>query len=216
MAQGTCRGDIGDGQSPGRWRGLHEGSSQSVQEWISKVDQEGMKRLENCIHKGGISCRNHGGSGSAFHEGGYVHPYLSKSEIRIGSISEGEGFEVLQKRNVEITALESEFDDDAAISMLGIVLNKSISSAISERDLLMKSFFDFDLVTAEGLIKFLNLLPLIDFDIVKEVMEAVWPAYPTDGLNSSTARMELKGFILDYLNQLDQEELVTTGSDDSE
>lgn len=176
-----------------------------------------MKRIEICIHKGGHTCRNHGGSGSAFHEGGYVHPFLSGRELAGRSrLTKAQLLTPIEQRNVEIEALESEFDDTAAISMLGITLNKGVSRAIQDKDLLMKSFFDFDLVTEEGLTKFLNLLPVIDFEIVKEVIEAIWPAYPTDGVNSATARMELKGFFLDYLDQLSEEKSLAAGSDDPE
>lgn len=176
-----------------------------------------MKRIESCIHKGGNICRNHGGSGSAFHEGGYVHPFLSGTELEgRGNLTKAQMLGTPGHRNVEVAALESEFDDSAAISMLGITLNKGVSRAILDKDLLLKSFFDFDLVTEEGLEKFLNLLPVIDFEIVKEVMESIWPAYPMDGVNSTTARMELKGFLLDYLDQLSEEEHITAGSDDSE
>jgi len=171
-----------------------------------------MKRLDNCIHKGGHLCRNHGGSGSAFHEGGYIHPFLSGSELEgRAPLTKSQLFDTVTCRDVEIPALESDFDDTAAISMLGITLNKGVSRAIEDKDLLMKSFFDFDIVTEKGLVKFLNLLPVLDFEIVKEVMEAIWPAYPTDGINSTTARMELKGFLLDYLDQLTEEEALTAG-----
>ena len=177
-----------------------------------------MKSLDICIHKGGHVCRNHGGSGSAFHEGGYVHPFLNGAELAgRNELTKAQLFEsVGQQRDVEIAALESEFDDSAAISMLGISLNKGVSRAIQDKDLLLKSFFDFDLVTEEGLVKFLNLLPVIDFEIIKEVMESIWPAYPTEGINSATARMELKGFLLDYIDQLSEEDSLGSGSDDPE
>ena len=177
-----------------------------------------MKKLQICIHKGGSSCRNHGGDGSSFHESGYIHPFVSGSEL-------SEGLSPIDKslldaprtsRKVEIPALESEFDEDAAISMLGVTLDQGVTKSLTDLDFLSKSLFDFDLVTEEGLVKFLNLLPVIDFDIIKEVMEAIWPAYPTDGLSSSTARLELKGFILDYLDQLSQEKLESSRVDNSD
>ena len=124
-------------------------------------------------------------------------------------------FSTLRPRKIELSGLELEFDDDAAISMLGITLNESVSKGITDIVLLRKSFFDFDLVTEEGLVKFLSLLPVIDFEIIKEVMQAIWPAYPTDGLNLATARVELRGFLIDYLDQLSQEPFITDGPTDS-
>jgi len=120
------------------------------------------------------------------------------------------------QRNVEIPALESEFDDDAAISMLGITFNKGVSKSITDSEMLRKSFFDFDLISEEGLQKLLNLLPVLDYEIVKDVVESMWPAYPTDGLNPATTRMELKGFILDYLNEINTEPADSAGYSDTE
>jgi len=51
---------------------------------------------------------------------------------------------------------------------------------------------------------------------VKDVVESMWPAYPTDGLNPATTRMELKGFILDYLNEINTEPADSAGYSDTE
>jgi hypothetical protein len=89
------------------------------------------------------------------------------------------------------------FDDRAAEEALEL----SIGAVISSRNVLLKSMYDFDLDTEDGVTRLLSLLPVLDPEIVKTIMQEIWPGYPVDSLtfDNSLARAEIRGYILDFL-----------------
>jgi hypothetical protein len=68
---------------------------------------------------------------------------------------------------------------------------------------LYKSFFDFDLRTPEGITSFLTVLPVSSDELVMQAVQEVWPGCPTENFDLVRARLELRGYLLDYLIDLD-------------
>lgn len=92
--------------------------------------------------------------------------------------------------------LEKHFDDDLAEQMLGLHLG---DGTVSSLDLLSKSIYDFDLETDEGIEKLLTLLPVLDPEIVLQIVQEIWPGYPPENFEVHRFRLEIKGYLLDYL-----------------
>lgn len=90
------------------------------------------------------------------------------------------------------------FDDQTATEVLELNLGDFVSSS----SLLLKSMYEFDLDTEEGIYRLLELIPLLDPEIIKTVMQEIWPGYPVDSLNfdNSLARAEIRGYLLDFLD----------------
>lgn len=95
--------------------------------------------------------------------------------------------------------LEQDFDDDLAKSLLSVSLDKGVNP----REVVSKSLYNIDLESVQGVSRLLELLPILDPEIVKEVYQEIFPGYPTDDLSDRVAKTELKGYLLDYLH--DQE-----------
>ena len=93
--------------------------------------------------------------------------------------------------------LEGFFDDDLAESVLGL----TVGDAVSSSSLVLKSLYEFDLESDDGVDRLLELLPILDPEIVKTVMQEIWPGYPVDSLTfePNLARAEIRGYLLDYL-----------------
>lgn len=89
------------------------------------------------------------------------------------------------------------FDDSLAEEVLSL----SLDDLIQPNNLLLKSMYDFDVESEEGVSKLLELIPIIDPDILKTLMQEIWPGYPVDSLTFDTnlARAEIRGYLLDYL-----------------
>lgn len=89
------------------------------------------------------------------------------------------------------------FDDELAAEVLSL----EVGAIISSSNLMLKSMYEFDLDTEDGITRLLELLPIIDPDILKTVMQEIWPGYPVDSLNfdNSLAREEIGGYLLDFL-----------------
>lgn len=89
------------------------------------------------------------------------------------------------------------FDDQLAEA----VLQLSVDDVVSGNALMLKSMYEFDLDSEEGVNRLLELLPILDPEIVKTVMQEVWPGYPTDSLtfDNNLARAEIRGYLLDFL-----------------
>lgn len=92
--------------------------------------------------------------------------------------------------------LADDFDDDLAKSMLEVLFDKVVLT----HDALEKSVYNFDLETPEGVDRLLELLPIMDPAIINEVYQEVFPTYPVDTLAPRVARIELRGYLMDYLN----------------
>lgn len=152
-----------------------------------------MSKLKSCTYGGGSSCQKQGGDGSTAHGAGYVHPFPHLSEL-----GEPVGDEVAPlskaERTVSVLGLDSFFDEDMAEEVLRLSLSDMIAV-----DRLAKSLYDFDIDTEDGIKKLLELLPVLDPEIIIDVMEEIWPGYVADDVDPDLMRAEIKGYFLDYL-----------------
>lgn len=62
------------------------------------------------------------------------------------------------------------------------------------------SLYNFDLQSAEGVDRILALLPILDEEIVKALYQECFPGYPTESIAPRMARIELRGFFMDFLD----------------
>ncbi|NJL53713.1 hypothetical protein HC928_00310 [bacterium] len=99
---------------------------------------------------------------------------------------------------ISLEGLEESFDNDEAAELLSLSFDKMTTTS----DLLRKSLYDFDLETPEGIEKLMALLPIMDPEILKDIMTEIWPNYPTE-LDPRRHRMEIKGYLKDYLDSYD-------------
>lgn len=95
---------------------------------------------------------------------------------------------------IVLAGLEESFDNDKAETML----NLSIGRITTTRELVRKSMYDFDLETPEGIEKLMALIPIMDPEILKDIMGEIWPGYPTD-VDARRHRLEIKGYLRDFL-----------------
>jgi hypothetical protein len=100
-----------------------------------------------------------------------------------------------------IDGLEDSFDNDSSEKMLEL----SVGRLTHTSDLVRKSMYDFDLTTPEGIEKLMSLLPIMDSQIVKDIMSEIWPGYSSDA-DSKSQKMEIKGYLKDYLESYDEQE----------
>jgi len=102
-----------------------------------------------------------------------------------------------QLRTVEVPLEVDNFDEYTAEQILSLDPSTLVNSA----DFMLKSMYDFDLETDEGVNKLLSLLPILDSDIVRTVVQEIWPGYDvsSETYNPDLARLEVRGFLLDYL-----------------
>lgn len=100
-----------------------------------------------------------------------------------------------------IDGLEDSFDNESAEKMLEL----SVGRLTHTSDLVRKSMYDFDLTTPEGIEKLMSLLPIMDPEIVKDIVAEIWPGYSSDA-DSRSQKMEIKGYLKDYLESYDAQE----------
>lgn len=100
-----------------------------------------------------------------------------------------------------LEGLEDSFDNDRAEEMLNLSLGRMTKTS----ELIRKSMYDFDLDTPEGIEKLMALLPIMDPEILKDIMGELWPGYPTD-IDARRHRLEIKGYLKDYLESYDEED----------
>jgi hypothetical protein len=118
----------------------------------------------------------------------------------------------VNKPVVELPELTVDFDDDLAKSILEIYIGK----LINPRDVVEKSVYNFDLETLDGVDRLLELLPILDPEIMNEVYQEIFPGYPVDTLAPRVARIELRGYLMDYLENGRQEEAGEESSSEPE
>lgn len=104
---------------------------------------------------------------------------------------------------VSLEGIEDSFDNDQGEALLSL----SVGRITHTSELLRKSMYDFDLETPEGIEKLMGLLPIMDPEILKDIMTEIWPGYPTE-LDARRHRMEIKGYLKDYLESYDSEDEV--------
>jgi hypothetical protein len=152
--------------------------------------------LHKCIYGGGDSCSRQGGDGSLQHGVSFVHPYPSIEEAGrpVGSFVKSTQPE--DETPQSIADFNIDFDEDNTSAIMSLVLSKSI-----DVEDLIKSLYDFDMETEEGIVKLLGLLPIMDPDIVVEMVEKIWPGYAVNQEDPALLRGEIKGYLLDYLDE---------------
>lgn len=110
---------------------------------------------------------------------------------------------------MKLLNLESSFDNEKAEELL----NLSVGLITHTSELIRKSIYDFDLETPEGIEKLMALIPIMDPEILKDIMTSIWPGYPTD-VDARRHRLEIKGYLKDYLETYEaDQELPLTGSE---
>lgn len=100
-------------------------------------------------------------------------------------------------RQIDLT-LPDFFNDTLAEEIMDL----SVDDMVSAQNFVMKSMYDFDLDSTDGVNRLLELLPLLDPEIVKTIMQEIWPGYPVDSVtfDNSLSRSKIRGYLLDYLN----------------
>lgn len=92
--------------------------------------------------------------------------------------------------------LDKDFiESDRAEAMLNLTIGKSINAAT-----LMKSFYNFDFSTPEGVVSFIALLPILDDEIVKQASAEIWPGSVDENFNLRRARMEVRSYLMDCMD----------------
>lgn len=147
--------------------------------------------LEKCIYGGGTSCEKQGGDGSLSHASEFVHPFPRLNEVGhpVGDFISKAIDEVSV---VSIPAITVNFDENKSREILSLEINKSIDVVD-----LIKSLYDFELDTPEGISKLLQLLPVLDAEIVVDLVEKIWPGYAVENEDPALLRAEIKGYFLD-------------------
>jgi hypothetical protein len=167
-------------------------------------------KLEQCKYSGGQRCSLHGGSGTLMHKSGYVHPYPHSRELAKSSVKVSSGD---SNTSSCLKSLESWFDDEVAER----ALMQSPEPSVSVGSLIKKSLYDFDVSSIEGIDKMLYLLSIVDEDVLKLVTQEIWPGYPVDEeFDSKKARIQIKGFLLDFVTFFEDRFTGTTiGTDEA-
>ncbi len=153
-------------------------------------------KLKQCVHGGEKDCKKQGGSGSLKHVRGYRHPHqVVKADC---AEALGDHVEPVEKATRTVAlGLGEFFDNELAESYL----YTEIQEFINTKKLVKKSMYDFDLVSEEGVDRLLALLPIMDPEIMKEVVQEIWPGYPVeDNFDPKIQRAEIRGYLLDYLD----------------
>lgn len=105
----------------------------------------------------------------------------------------------------KLEGLEDLFDNELAERLLGL----SVGSVVTSSEWVRKSLYDFDLDTPEGIEKLMALIPIMDPEILKDIMTELWPGYPVE-VNAKRHRLEIKGYLKDYLDTYDDQTVSTT------
>ena len=153
------------------------------------------KKLIPCIHGGGESCKRQGGVGAAIHGADYLHPYPTLAEV---GAPLGDPVEAVMKGSPRAISLglDDYFDEDKSSEVLNLAINEAVTPSS-----LFKSMYDFDLESEEGVTRLMALLPVLDEEILKQVVQEIWPGYPvTEDFHPYMQRMHVKGYLLDYLS----------------
>jgi len=151
--------------------------------------------LKKCIHGGADDCSRQGGDGSLYHGEGYVHPFPTVKE-------DGEPFGHFsydsdrESKDYTLKGLEISFDEDQSSAILSLEVSKGINVGD-----LIKSLYEFDFDSEDGVLKLLEMLPILDPDIIVKLVEKIWPGYVIAEQDPDLLRAELRGFLLDYLGE---------------
>lgn len=87
--------------------------------------------------------------------------------------------------------------EDVAKSVLKTKVHKAVNTTS-----LMKSMYNFDLQSVEGIKNVLEALPLLDVKILYELASNIWPGLDPTNSDPQHLRVEIQGYLLDHLSQL--------------
>lgn len=88
------------------------------------------------------------------------------------------------------------------IDKAGQILNIRVGDKVSYlTDIVKKSFYEFDLNSVDGITSFLTVLPITSDELLMQACSEVFPGYNTDEFDVKLARLELRGYFLDFLRQ---------------
>lgn len=149
--------------------------------------------LRKCVYGGGDSCTRQGGDGSLQHSREYLHDYPSIGEIG-GPVGDFVSKSSAYEETYLLDDFVIEFDEENSAELLSLELSKGIN--VNE---LFKSLYDFDLETEEGVMKLMELIPVLDSIILVDLVEKIWPGYAVEAEEPELLRAEIKGFLLDFL-----------------
>lgn len=152
--------------------------------------------LRKCIYGGGDRCSRQGGDGSLQHGNTFSHRYPTIEEAGRPVGPFVKSVHPSDETPQSIADFTIGFDEDNTSAIMSLVLSKSI-----DVEDLIKSLYDFDMETEDGIVKLLGLLPIMDPDIVVEMVEKIWPGYAVDQADPDLLRAEIKGYLLDYLGE---------------
>ena len=150
--------------------------------------------LKKCIYGGGDACQRQGGDGALDHGYEYAHPFATTAEVGepLGDFLEKSEYSTVQDHTI---ALPVDFDEDKSSAILSLEIHKGIDVAD-----LIKSMYDFDIESEDGITKIMELLPILDATLIVELVEKIWPGYAVDNADPDLLRAEVKGFLMDYLD----------------
>lgn len=150
--------------------------------------------LKKCIYGGGDACQRQGGDGSLDHGIEYYHPFTTTAEAGepLGDFIEKSEYTTTQDHNI---ALDIEFDEDKSYDILSLEISKGINVAD-----MIKSLYDFDIESEEGITQIMELLPVLDPVVIVELVEKIWPGYAVEDADPDLLRAEVRGFLMDYLD----------------
>lgn len=151
-----------------------------------------MAKISSCTYGGGKGCRRQGGDGSTHHRNGYLHPASTTQEMGEPA---GEWDTSIISKSLSISGLHDVFDEDTACKALDLEVDDLISP-----ESIVKSMYDFDLEEEEGVRRLLELLPIMDPEIMADIMSDIWSGYmPEEDIDPVLMRAEIKGFLFDRL-----------------
>lgn len=134
--------------------------------------------LRRCIYQDTSLCKRHGGSGASHHSSDYKHPLEHVPTL----LSKGVVTETLDSLHVYV-------DEDTAHRALSVDLPMRA---------VYKSLFNFDLYTDEGRQAFLDILPVADAEIVKDVYSSIWPSsMGTKTVDTKLLKLQIVGYLHD-------------------
>lgn len=164
------------------------------------------RQIHPCTYGGGSACERQGGSGEAAHSVGYTHPMPTLQELGRPA---GDSVHPVQKARAVhyLPELEVFFDDTFSKSVLGV----SLDTMIHATEVVKKSLYDFDLDSPDGVLKLLELLPIMDREILVDIAGEIWPGYPAEDSDFKLLRLEIKGYLMDYLDGHGKEEATGEG-----